>query len=47
MPVLLQPSFAPLPIAPVAFLSPNFFHAPHGRFSGRSRDYGRRMRRWL
>lgn len=47
MPILLQDSFAPLQIAPVAFLIPNFFHAPHGRSSGRNRDHCRRMRRWL
>ncbi|MBF6649980.1 hypothetical protein [Methylobacter sp. BlB1] len=45
MPVLLQSSFAPLLIAPVAFLSPNFSHALHGRSSGLNRDYCRRMRR--
>ncbi|MEF3074780.1 hypothetical protein V2P20_07065 [Methylobacter sp. Wu1] len=44
MPVLLQPSFAPLPIAPVAFLSPNFSHALNGRSSGLNRDCCRRMR---
>ena len=47
MPILLQHFFAPLLIAPVAFLIPNFFHAPYGRSSGRNRDYCRQMRRWL
>jgi hypothetical protein len=47
MPILLQPSLAPLLIAPVAFLIPNFSHAPLGRSAGRNRNYGRQMRRWL
>ncbi len=47
MPMLLQHSYAPLPIAPVAFLIPNFFHAPHGHANGRNQDYCRQMRRWL
>ncbi|MGJ0429014.1 hypothetical protein [Methylobacter sp.] len=47
MPVLLQSSFAPLLIAPAAFLIPNLSRASHGRPSDRNRDYCRQMRRCL